>query len=180
MNDSDKNLLARLFDLEVQQLRGKSIPEMLDSLKDRRAQLIKAVAERYRGQAINGEPVQHSKQVFDHFHRLKYAPQEEFHILLLNAEQCLIRELNIFIGTLNQSLYHPREIFAPAIEHRAHSVILVHNHPSGLCDPSPQDIELTRRLCQAGQVIGIRVLDHVIIGSDYYSFSDRHQMPDLR
>ena len=82
----------------------------------------------------------------------------------------------ISLGTLNQSLVHPREIFAPAIELRAASVILIHSHPSGDVQPSNQDIEITKRLSKVGEIMGIKVLDHVIIGEDYFSFVDQDMM----
>jgi DNA repair protein RadC len=74
---------------------------------------------------------------------------------------------------------HPREIFAPAIELRAASVILIHCHPSGDTKPSKQDIEITKRLSEVGEIMGIKVLDHVIIGEDYFSFVDQEMMPIL-
>lgn len=72
----------------------------------------------------------------------------------------------ISIGTLNASLVHPREVFKIAITTNAASVILSHNHPSGNPDPSTEDIEITRRLCEAGKILGINVLDHVIVGHE--------------
>ena len=84
----------------------------------------------------------------------------------------------ITLGTLNQSLIHPREIFAPAIELRAASVILIHSHPSGDSKPSKQDIEITKRLCDVGEIMGIKILDHVIIGDDYFSFVDQDLMQE--
>ena len=84
----------------------------------------------------------------------------------------------ITMGTLNQSLIHPREIFAPAIELRAASVILIHSHPSGDTKPSQQDIEITKRLSEVGEIMGIKVMDHVIIGDDYFSFVDDGIMPE--
>ena len=77
----------------------------------------------------------------------------------------------VFIGTLNQSLVHPREVFADAIGDRAAGVICVHNHPSGNIQPSREDIAVTKKLVEAGKIIGIRIMDHVIIGkTSYFSF----------
>ena len=72
----------------------------------------------------------------------------------------------VSIGTLSASIVHPREVFQPAIIRNAACVILGHNHPSGDCSPSKEDIELTRRLSKAGEIIGIEVLDHIIVSSD--------------
>jgi len=76
-------------------------------------------------------------------------------------------------GSLNQSIVHPREVFAPAVRESAAAVIFVHNHPSGDPSPSREDREITRRLKEAGELLGIRVLDHVIVGDgSYYSFTE--------
>ncbi|MCH8903985.1 MAG: hypothetical protein IIA45_08745 [Bacteroidetes bacterium] len=74
--------------------------------------------------------------------------------------------------TLNASLIHPREIFKEAIARSANSVILVHNHPSGDCEPSSEDLEVTEKLVQAGSLIGIEVLDHVIVGEGFWSWKE--------
>ena len=98
---------------------------------------------------------------------------EEFHVLLLNTQNELIRSLQVTRGTLDASLVHPREVFRPAISESAASVILVHNHPSGDPSPSAEDRAVTRQLRSAGEVIGIEVLDHVIIGDRrYVSFAE--------
>lgn len=90
--------------------------------------------------------------------------KEHFIILMLDTRNNLIRKETIFIGTLNNSIIHPREIFKPAIIESAASLILSHNHPSGDPAPSEDDIEVTRKLKEAGKIIGIDILDHVIIG----------------
>lgn len=74
----------------------------------------------------------------------------------------------VSIGTVNRTLAHPREVYAPAIEHRATAVIIAHNHPSGNLEPSADDLELTLRLRRAGQLLGIELLDHVIFSYDNY------------
>ncbi|NLZ29341.1 MAG: DNA repair protein RadC [Methanomicrobiales archaeon] len=89
--------------------------------------------------------------------------QEYFICITLNGAGEVIKCRVITIGILNQSLVHPREVFSEAITDRAASVILVHNHPSGTLDPSSQDISITRQLVEAGSILGIRVLDHIIV-----------------
>ena len=116
--------------------------------------------------------------MYEHFRiRLGTARQEQFHVLILDNKHRVIEEKMITMGTLNQSLIHPREIFAPAIELRAASVILIHSHPSGDTKPSQQDIEITKRLSEVGEIMGIKVMDHVIIGDGYFSFVDQEMMP---
>ncbi len=101
-----------------------------------------------------------------HFARLASdARQEEFHIVTLDTKNQVIDTHRITVGTLDASLVHPREVFRPAIKDAAASVILVHNHPSGDPTPSSEDINVTRRLESAGELLGIKVLDHIVLGS---------------
>jgi DNA repair protein RadC len=95
-------------------------------------------------------------------------PHEEFHVLLLNTQNHVLRDLQVTRGTLDASLVHPREVFRPAIIEAAAGVILVHNHPSGDPTPSAEDRAVTRQLREAGRTIGIEVLDHVIVGEERY------------
>jgi DNA repair protein RadC len=104
------------------------------------------------------------------------ADQEHFSILLLNKNRVRAHKV-ISSGSLTASLVHPREVFKPVILYGAAAVILCHNHPSGDPEPSPEDIEITRRLVQCGEIFGIRMLDHVILGADsIFSFADRGMM----
>ncbi len=96
---------------------------------------------------------------------------ESLAIAVLNSANQIIREEIISKGILNSTMAHPREIFRYAIIENAASIILVHNHPSGICTPSKDDIELTKQVYSAGKVIGIKLLDHLIVSNDdYYSF----------
>lgn len=105
--------------------------------------------------------------------RLRDLRQEEFHVLLLSTQNAVIREIMVTRGTLDASVVHPREVFAPALAEAAAAVILVHNHPSGDPTPSPADREVTRQLVEAGRVLGIPVRDHVVVGNGRYtSFLD--------
>jgi len=91
--------------------------------------------------------------------------QEVFLSFLLNGKQRLIGFAEVSRGTLTASLVHPREVFAPAFTERAAALIVTHNHPSGDPEPSAEDIEVTKRLKDAGQILGIPLLDHVVVGS---------------
>jgi len=97
--------------------------------------------------------------------------KEHFLILSLDSRSNLIRENIVSVGTLNANLVHPREVFKEAIDARAASVILAHNHPSGDPEPSEDDLEITKRLIEAGKIIGIDVLDHIIITKNKSPFS---------
>jgi DNA repair protein RadC len=100
--------------------------------------------------------------------RLKGKKREHFLTLLLDTRNRLIRVATVSMGSLDSSIVHPREVFKEAISASAASVIFVHNHPSGDAEPSEDDIELTRRLVEAGKVLGIAVLDHVIVGDGVF------------
>ena len=122
-----------------------------------------------------GDALRSSEDVFRHFsERLVKEKREIFYVVLLNNKNRKIREVKISEGSLTASLVHPREVYNPVIRESAAAVIFVHNHPSGDPAPSPEDLEITRRLKEVGEVMGIRVLDHVVVGHDrYFSFSDR-------
>ncbi|MDO8847803.1 MAG: DNA repair protein RadC [Coriobacteriia bacterium] len=100
--------------------------------------------------------------------------REHFWALALNTRNQLIRVIEVSVGSLNASIVHPRELFKEAVRLSAASVVVVHNHPSGDPTPSGADIQLTRRLVKAGDVLGIEVLDHVVIGDsgEHASFRD--------
>ncbi len=107
--------------------------------------------------------------------------QEEFHIATLDTKNQVITTHQITVGTLDASLVHPREVFRPAIKDAAASVILVHNHPSGDPTPSKEDLAVTRRLEAAGDVVGIQVLDHIVLGnSAAVSISDQVGEPSVQ
>jgi len=97
--------------------------------------------------------------------RLRKEHREHFLVLLLNARHEVIGKETISIGSLNASIVHPREVFKPAILASAASLVLVHNHPSGDAEPSEEDLAITKRLVQVGELLGIGVLDHVIVAS---------------
>ncbi len=97
---------------------------------------------------------------------LKTKKQEYFLTVTLNGASEVIKSRIITMGLLNHSLIHPREVFADAIADRAATIICVHNHPSGNLEPSSQDIQITRQLANAGEILGIKVLDHIIISKN--------------
>jgi DNA repair protein RadC len=106
--------------------------------------------------------------------RLKAKKKEHFLVLSLDTRNHLIDIHTISIGSLDSSIVHPREVFKEAISSSAASVIFVHNHPSGDPSPSEDDIKLTKRLAEVGQLVGIEVLDHIIIGDkNYFSMKSR-------
>lgn len=121
-----------------------------------------------------GERFCSSRELYNRYRaRFFSANREHFFSLHLNSKNQLIREVLISIGSLSTSVVHPREVFAPAVRDSTAALIFLHNHPSGDPAPSREDRDCTQRLIHAGQILGIRVLDHIVLGhDDYYSFAD--------
>lgn len=115
--------------------------------------------------APHGAAIRGPEDVLAQVRDLARARKEHFVVLLLNARHELQSRETVSIGSLNASIVHPREVFQPAILHSAASVVLVHNHPSGDPEPSDEDLNITRRLVQVGELVGIAVLDHVIVAT---------------
>ena len=100
--------------------------------------------------------------------KMRYYKKEYFQVVLINAKGEIMEETAVSVGDLCSTVVHPREVFHSAIKRSAASVIFVHNHPSGNAEPSKQDIETTERLVEAAEILGIKVLDHIIIGDGTY------------
>ncbi len=107
--------------------------------------------------------VRNAKDVYEYLQDMRNLPKEHLRGLYLNSHNRILRDEVITIGTVNSNMIHPREVFRPAIECNAAAIILAHNHPSGETAPSAEDTEITAQLVQAGKMLGIAVLDHVII-----------------
>jgi DNA repair protein RadC len=104
---------------------------------------------------------------------LRFELQEHFVCLFLDARRCLLAKQTLSLGSMTAAVVQPREVFRAALKHGAVNLIAVHNHPSGDPKPSAADTKLTCRLQQAGELLGIKLLDHIIVGDGcYYSFSD--------
>ena len=112
-------------------------------------------------------------QVFELFKDLRQESKEHFMALHLDGKNRILCFEVVSVGSLNQSVVHPREVFKSALISSAAALILIHNHPSGDPLPSSEDMKVTRRLKEAGDLLGIKVLDHLVVGdSSYYSFAD--------
>lgn len=99
---------------------------------------------------------------------MRYLKQEYIKLIMLNTKNTVIKIRDIFIGSLNSSILHPREIFSEAIKNNSSSIIICHNHPSGDPLPSNEDINITKRIIECGKIVGIDLLDHIIIGDGVY------------
>jgi DNA repair protein RadC len=176
---TDKELIRRLLRISENRIRGKSMYEIINSLPDKRAELLKEICCRYGERRLPfGEQFTKSEQIYDHFKMRVSAAQETLFCVYLDSKSRMISEQLISMGTLDTSLVHSRECFAPAIQIRAARILLIHSHPSQDPRPSANDIIMTERLCKVGELVGIHVLDHVIIGFTYYSFKDEGILPE--
>ena len=118
-----------------------------------------------------------ARQVFELFADLRDEPKEHFIALHLDGKNRIVCFDRVSVGSLNQSIVHPREVFRGALLVASAAIILLHNHPSGDPSPSQEDRAITKRLCEVGDIIGIRVLDHVIVGDgSYMSFAEQGLM----
>jgi DNA repair protein RadC len=163
--------LIQTFD-GLRALDAASIAELcqLKGVGPAKATTIKAALE--LGKRLSGEPahrhlkVASPQDLVNYFQpRLQHLRKEVFKVVLLDTKHQMLKDVTVSEGSLSASLVHPREAFLPAIKESAAAVIFIHNHPSGDPTPSPEDKELTRRLAEVGQLVGIHVLDHIIIGS---------------
>ncbi|MEK7608683.1 MAG: DNA repair protein RadC [Patescibacteria group bacterium] len=103
------------------------------------------------------------KDAYEHLKEMATLPKEHLRGIYLNAERRIIHDEIVSIGTVNSNMVHPREVFRPAIEYGAVAVLLAHNHPSGNEGPSQADIDVTRQIAEAGKMLGIELLDHIVI-----------------
>ncbi len=162
-----KHSLSELSELSLKELQE------IKGVGESKAMQIKAIFEINKRKKQNENKVQkirNAEDVFNYFREeLENKKKEYFYALLLDSKNKIIKKELVSIGTLDSSLVHPREIFKGAIKNSAASIILVHNHPSGDPEPSQQDIEVTKEIVKAGQVLNIKVLDHVIIGKNRWS-----------
>ena len=130
-----------------------------------------ALSKRYLIRA--NKRITSAQEVYDELRSFSTKSQEHFLSITLDGASHIINTRTVFIGTLNQSLAHPREVFSDAIADRAAGIIIAHNHPSGTLEASRADIQITQRLKEVSKLVGIELLDHVILSKQgYYSFSD--------
>lgn len=138
--------------------------------------LVKAVADRYlENRLIQRDPIQNARALFDYLYsRLRGRHRECFQVLFLDAKNKVLETQTLFEGTLTASAVYPREVVHAALNQNAAALIFAHNHPSGDPAPSPEDMDLTRRLVFACRVSGITVHEHLIVGDNcYYSFAEQ-------
>lgn len=132
----------------------------------------------YKFDNIKKINVKEARSIFEYYKdKLSDLKQEHFYCIYLDTKNKIIKDKLLFVGTINQSLIHPREIFKEAYLVSASSIICIHNHPSGNIRPSQNDIKVTNNLISVSNIMGINFLDHIIIGDEnYYSFMEHDKM----
>jgi DNA repair protein RadC len=169
-----KKILGTIKKIGIKKITLESLLE-IKGLGKAKASQVFAVLE--LGKRLNNEnkpSILSATDVWNFCADIRGLQREHFVAFYLDTQNCLIERQTISIGTLNSSLVHPREVFEPALSFHAASIIVAHNHPSGDIEPSSEDMEVTKKLVEAGKIIGIDVVDHIILGkSSYLSFQQK-------
>jgi DNA repair protein RadC len=161
--------------------RFPSIQELLDVTEEELMQIngigkVKAkqivaalkLARMYPSPTEERFTIRSPQDAYDYLKDMQYLTQEHFVVLGLNTKNEVLFRESVFIGSLNASIVHPRECFKHLIRRSCASAIVAHNHPSGQPDPSHEDVEVTKRLVEAGKIMGVEILDHVIVGFEKF------------
>ena len=163
----------------IRGLMEKSIDELCDikGIGPSKATIIKAALElgnRISRYVPDKYKISNPWEVYKFYiEELRYIKKEVFKVIILNTKNEIICDVDVSVGSLNSSIVHPREVFVEPIKKSANALILMHNHPSGNPQPSAEDIRVTERLIKVGEIVGIPILDHVIIGDGiYYSLKE--------
>lgn len=143
-----------------------------------KASVISAALELGRRRVVrNGNNISTPRDIYLEIKHYASREQEQFIVIVLNGAHEIINIFTATIGLVNRALIHPREVFSDPIERRATAIVLAHNHPSGVLEPSREDITTTSRLAESGEILGIRVVDHIIFTTkSYYSFREHGLM----
>lgn len=166
------NILAKYPKKEILSVSFTELKKMNGIGTDKACTLLAAIEFTKRVLEVQkgGRPViENTEQALAQLHDIRNHKKEHFVALYLNARNELIHREDISVGTVNASIVHPRDVFAPALEHNATAVIVAHNHPSGSSEPSPEDQEVTSRLREAGKLLGISFISHIILSNEGYS-----------
>ncbi len=155
----------------LNQINPKALQKDLDIPIVKACQIVACfeLGRRFFKENRNGQVViRTARQAFDYLKDMRNLPKEQLRGIYLNSHYKVIRDEVISIGSLTANIVHPREVFKPALEVSAAAVIIAHNHPSGSVKPTQSDIEITRQLAEAGNILGIDLLDHIIIAGNRF------------
>ena len=159
-----KQILKKIKKLGLEQLEMKDLLEIKGLGKTKAGQILASleIGRRFL-QNKKSELILSPQDVWMEMKDLRDSKKEHFVIFYLDTQNQIIKREIISVGTLNESLIHPREVFEPAVRYSTAQIIMAHNHPSGNLEPSPEDIVVSKRLIDAGNLLGIEVLDHIIV-----------------
>ncbi|MCL2151460.1 MAG: DNA repair protein RadC [Oscillospiraceae bacterium] len=172
--NNDYKQIAKKLNATIQKIGADNLTiddvKSIKGIGDAKATIVFAALEFWRRKYTKQTAplIDNPKSVAEQLDHIKDKKQEHFVLLTLDGARRLINTRTITIGTLMSSLVHPREVFSPAIEDRAASIVVAHNHPSGMLDISQQDKEVTQRIRQAGELLGIQLDDHIIVAGEEY------------
>jgi len=172
--DNDFKKIAKNLNAAIQKVGPDNLTiddvKAIKGIGDAKATIVFAALEFWRRKYVKQTAplIDSPERAAGQLEHIRNKRQEYFVLLTLDGARRLINNRVITIGTLMSSLVHPREVFSPAIEDRAASIIIAHNHPSGMLDISEQDKEVTKRIRQAGELLGIRLDDHIIVAGDSF------------
>ena len=162
-----KQILKKIKKLGLEKMEMKDLLEIKGLGKTKAGQILASleIGRRFL-QNKKSELILSPQDVWNEMKDLRDSKKEHFVIFYLDTQNQIIKREIISVGTLNESLIHPREVFEPAVRYSTAQIIMAHNHPSGNLEPSPEDVAVSRRLIDAGNLLGIKVLDHIIITKD--------------
>jgi len=165
--------ISKVYEDDFESMSLEKLTEIHGLGKVKASQLLCAIELSKRYIIKQNIKIEEAKDIYTLLDEYKNKQQEYFITITLDGANHVIEKRVISIGTVNQSLVHPREVFSPALCERATSIILAHNHPSGELSPSVEDINITQRLGESAKLLGIELLDHVIVSKNgYFSFND--------
>jgi len=168
-----KQILQTVAKIGKEKMTIENLCEIKGLGQAKAAQMI-AVIELAKRLSVGAPEIMSAENVWQLCADIRDSKREHLVAFYLDTQNRLIERQIIFIGTLNASIVHPREIFEPAIRHSAASIIVAHNHPSGDLEPSPEDRETTARLVEAGKILGVDLIDHIIVSrSAFMSFEQK-------
>jgi len=170
-----KKILDTIQKIGIKKITLEDLLKIKGLGKAKASQILATVELGRRLRADKRREILSAEDVWNLCADIRDSKKEHFAAFYIDTQNCLIERQIISIGTLNASLVHPREVFEPAVRLSASSVILVHNHPSGNCESSQDDVEITKRLTEAGKILGMEIADHVIVAKDkFLSFKERN------
>jgi len=160
--------IIKLFEDDFEQLTLEKLTAIHGLGVAKSSQILSAIELSKRYLIKQNKKITNAQDIYDELQEYKNRMQEYFIVITLDGANHIIEKRVVFIGTLNRSLVHPREVFADALGDRAASIIIAHNHPSGQLEASAEDIAITKRLNESAKLLGIELLDHVIFTKDGY------------